>query len=248
MCLLALLYRMVDEAPVLAGANREEEYARPGEPPEIQESKSVRYLGGRDPRAGGTWFAVNQHGLLVAVTNRVKSDPPTGEPRSRGLLVRDMLACKSAEEAVARAVEELASNAFAGCNLLCADEKSASAIHAGDWLRVRPLPPGVHVLTARDVNDESDRRLHHALGWLSRRRYRSAEEALTSLQELCGQSGGQDPVICLHGPQGGTVSSTTVALRGDLAASSYRHAQGPPDRTPYQDYSYLMPKLVGKDR
>ena len=33
MCLLALFYRVVDDAPVVAGANREELYARGGEPP-----------------------------------------------------------------------------------------------------------------------------------------------------------------------------------------------------------------------
>ena len=42
----------------------------------------------------------------------------------------------------------------------------AIVLHAGDWLRVRPLPPGLHVLTHRDVNDVNDRRLAHALAWL----------------------------------------------------------------------------------
>ncbi|MGE3804217.1 MAG: NRDE family protein [Gemmataceae bacterium] len=243
MCLLALLYRQVDGAAVIAGANREEEYARPGEPPSLQSSGSIRFLAGRDPRAGGTWLGVNQYGVLVGITNRVKSDPPAGEPRSRGLLVRELLAARSASAALKQGADELGSNRYAGCNLLCVDQDSAGIIHAGDWLRIRPLPPGIHVLTARDVNDESDRRVYHAMGWLARRRYRTADDALASLQQLCGQSDSNDPPICLHGPHGGTVSSTLVALPHRLGDGAYRHSQGPPDRTPYQDYSYLLAEL-----
>jgi uncharacterized protein with NRDE domain len=248
MCLLALLYRLVDDVPVIAGANREEEYARPGEAPHVQEVGGVRFLAGRDPRAGGTWFGVNEYGVLIGITNRVKSEPPDGEPRSRGLLVRDLLACRRAEDAARQAANDLSTGRYQGCNLLCADSRSATVLHAGDWLRVRPLPPGIHVLTARDINDETDRRVHHALGWLGRRGYRTADDALASLQQLCGQPGNHDPGMCLHGPRGGTVSSTLVALGTGLAAAAYRHAQGPPDRTPYQDYSYVLAELHAAGR
>jgi hypothetical protein len=40
------------------------------------------------------------------------------------------------------------------------------------------------------------------------------------------------------------VSSTLVALRTPLADSAYLHAQGPPDRTPYVDYSQLLRDVV----
>ena len=35
MCLIALFYRVLENAPVILGANREEAYARGGEPPRI---------------------------------------------------------------------------------------------------------------------------------------------------------------------------------------------------------------------
>ena len=60
-------------------------------------------------------------------------------------------------------------NPYAGANFLCADASRAVVIQAGDWLRVTPLPPGIHVLTNRDVNDASDPRLNYALDWLNRR-------------------------------------------------------------------------------
>jgi uncharacterized protein with NRDE domain len=97
MCLLALLFRVVEDAPLVVGANREEFYARGGEPPRILDGP-VRAVAGVDPTAGGSWFGVNEHGVLVALTNRIKSNPPA-QPRSRGLLVRDLLACASANVA-----------------------------------------------------------------------------------------------------------------------------------------------------
>jgi len=241
MCLLALFFRVVEDSPLVAGANREEEYARGGEPPRILEGP-VRAIAGLDPSAGGTWFGVNEHGVLVAITNRPKSQLPT-QPRSRGLLVRDLLSCSSARIAADGATSQLSQNLYAGCNLVCADGRDAYVLHSGDWLRVRPLPPGIHVLTAHDVNDESDRRIGHALWWLNQRDYRNPNDCVAALKALCSQPGNGDPPMCLHAKEGGTVSSSIVALRSSLSRSTYLHAQGSPDRTPYSDFSGLMKEL-----
>jgi uncharacterized protein with NRDE domain len=241
MCLLALFLRMVEDAPVVVGANREEFYARGGEPPRILDGP-IRALAGLDPVAGGTWFGVNARGLLAAVTNRPKSAVPP-QPPSRGLLVRELLGCADTGSAVLHATRALGTDHYAGCNLLLADQKSAVVIHAGDWLRVRPLPPGLHVLTANDVNDASDRRLGHALWWLEQRAYRASEDCLRALKELCAQTGNGELPICLRGPDRGTVSSTLVTLHATLKDSHYLHAQGPPDRTAYDDYSALLREL-----
>jgi hypothetical protein len=241
MCLLALFYQVFEEAAVVAGANREEFYNRGGEPPQILDGPCPA-VAGVDPLAKGTWLGVNQRGVLVAVTNRPKSVLPA-VPRSRGLLARELLGCRTAALAVDHAARELDRGRYAGCNIVCADQESATVVHGGDWLRLRPLPPGLHVVTSHDANDTSDGRLGHALQWLSQRSYDRPEEAMLALQELCGQNGNGGPAICLHGERGGTISSSIVALRSPLAASSYLHAQGPPDGTPYTDYSGLLRQL-----
>ncbi len=115
MCLLVLCSRIVPDAPLVLGANREEAYARIGEPPQVLPGM-LRVVAGRDPTAGGTWLGLNERGVLVAVTNRFKSHVHP-MPRSRGLLVRDLLECASAGAAVDRAARELSSNRYAGCNL-----------------------------------------------------------------------------------------------------------------------------------
>lgn len=244
MCLLALFFRVVTDAPVVIGANREEFYARPGEPPRLL-SGPCRFVAGIDPAAGGTWLGVNEHGLLAAVSNRRKSELPA-QPRSRGLLTRDLLACPTAGEAVALATRELSSGRYAGCNVLCADHDRAVVLHAGDWLRVAPLPPGLHVLTNGDVNDDNDARLGYAHWWLNQRDYTTSKECLAALRQLCGQTGPDTPPICLRGADRGTVSSSLIALRAPLAGSEYWHAQGPPDTTAHVDCSHLLRELFAK--
>jgi uncharacterized protein with NRDE domain len=239
MCLLAVFFRAVSDAPLVVGANREEAYDRGGTVPQVL-TEPAPAVAGLDPAAGGTWFGVNAHGVVVAVTNRLKTKVPA-EPRSRGLLSRDLLACRSAAEALDRAARELDSGRYAGCNLFCADAERAGVVHASDWLRVRLLPPGIHVLANHDVNDASDPRVHYALGWLNQCAYSNGNECLSALQMLCGRD--EDPPICLRGPDRGTVSSSLVLLPERVRDGVYLHAQGPPDETPYANYSHLLRQL-----
>ncbi len=249
MCLLAICYRMVEDAPLVVGANREEFYRRGGEPPRLidvsAEGHSARAAAGIDPAAGGTWLGVNEHGVLIAVTNRRKSRPPQ-HPRSRGLLARELLAFPTAQAAAEHAARELDRGAYDGCNFVCADTSSATVIHAGDWLRVRPLPPGLHVMANRDVNDATDERVGHVLGWFASRNGQSAGQWLEALREVCAHHLPDNPPVCFHLADRGTVSSSLLALRPPLAQSTWWHAQGPPDRTPYADCSHLLRELGGQ--
>jgi uncharacterized protein with NRDE domain len=242
MCLFALFFRAVDDAPLVVAANREEFYRRQGTPPQILPGPP-RAVAGLDPQAGGTWLGVNEYGVVAAVTNRDKAQVPA-QPRSRGLLVRDLLACRTAKEAVALATRALDGSLYAGCNLVCADPERVVVVHGADWLRVVPLPPGLHVLTNRDVNSLSDPRVAYASWWLAQQPYARASDCLDAFRKLCGQAGDGAPPMCLHGPERGTVSSSLIALRSSLADSTYLHAQGPPDRTPYLDCSHLLRQIA----
>jgi uncharacterized protein with NRDE domain len=242
MCLLALLFRCRDDAPVIVGANREEAYDRGGTVPQ-RVAGPLRFVAGLDPIAGGTWLGVNERGLLIAVTNRPRRRPPE-RPRSRGLLARDLLGRAGAGAAADAAAAELATGRYAGCNLLCVDADAAFVLHAGDELERRPLQAGVHVLTAHDINDRRDPRLAYARERLRDRHLTSAETSVRELQSLCAEGGNGSPPMVLRGATGGTVSSSVVALAPDPAHGIYLHAQGPPDATPYVDYSALLRQLA----
>jgi uncharacterized protein with NRDE domain len=243
MCLLALFYRVVDDALFVLGANREEFYQRGGEPPRLLDGP-VRAIAGIDPVAGGTWLGVNEHGVVVAVTNRQVSQVPQ-HPRSRGLLARELLLEPSAAAAAQHAVRELETKRYAGCNFLLADSRSAIVVQGGDWLRIRPLPPGLHLLANGDVNDESEPRLAYALSVLQRTKYEKAEECVTALRQLLGLHEPDRPPICLRRGDRGTVSSSILLIRQRLGESKYLHAQGPPDETPFEEYTDMLKQLDG---
>ena len=60
----------------------------------------------RDLRAGSTWLALADSGLLVTVTNRVDADPDPERP-SRGTLALDLARTGSVEAARELLVREL---------------------------------------------------------------------------------------------------------------------------------------------
>lgn len=241
MCLLAVLFRVTDDAPLVVAANREEYYARGGLPPRRLDGLAA--VAGVDPTHGGTWLGVNTHGVLIAVTNRRKSTLPA-QPRSRGLLARDLLACPTAAEAARLAATELQTGRYAGCNYLCADSHDAIVLHAGDWLRVRPLPAGVHVLANADVNDPTDPRVCYTARWLEQHDLRHSPDTLAFLRQLCASPEPAGAPLCFRLHDRGTVSSSLLALPQSLHRATYLHAQGPPDKTSYIDLSPLLWELT----
>lgn len=68
MCVLFIAVDAHPRYPLIIAANRDEYHARPGEPMHRWPDQPG-ILAGRDRRAGGTWFGVNEHGRIAAVTN-----------------------------------------------------------------------------------------------------------------------------------------------------------------------------------
>jgi len=243
MCLLAIYYRTLPNAPLLVAANREEFFDRPFLPPQVQ-GKRIRFLAGIDERAGGTWLGVNERGLLAAVTNRSKAATPAA-PRSRGLLCRDLLEMPDAASAIARARAELSSGNYAGANFIICDATAGLMIEAGDELHEIAMTPGLHLVTNGRVNDPRDARQE-----LSREMFSAASLAdvgsfLQTARRVCRQ--GPDKLgrsIVLRRPERGTISSTLLALTSDLHQAHYEFAPGPPDITAYDDYTSVFRQML----
>jgi uncharacterized protein with NRDE domain len=243
MCLLAVLHQVVGDCPVVVAANREESYARGGTPPQRWEAPHP-FLAGQDPKEGGTWLGVNACGVLVAVTNRHDAPVPR-RPRSRGLLCRDLLQCRSALEAHERAAVELATGHYAGCNLISTDQTGAWVVEAGTSARQRALPPGIHVLANGNVGDPHDPRVARVQRWLAPLDMRDTAAGLAPLQRLCALHGdGPEPPVCLHLAAGGTVSCSLIALSPIPERIAWQHAQGPPCQTEFKDISDTLRALL----
>lgn len=243
MCLLVLHFQSLAEAPLLVAANREEFYARPWRGPERRPG-APGVVCGVDAVGGGTWLGINQHRLIVGVTNRADHAPPDGA-RSRGLLCLDLLGCASADEA-GRLVEiELRSGNYAGANFLAADPEAAWVASWNGRLRRQSLAPGLHLLTNGDLNDAHDRRQSLARRMLGAAPLQSVEQFLVDAAQTCSLVGPSEATIVLRGADRGTVSSTLIAVGRQPGESRLLFAPGSPDRTAYRDVTPLVAELFG---
>lgn len=152
MCTLAIYVRQLPGLPLVIAANRDEFLDRAATDPELLTTKP-RTVGGRDLRAGGTWLAISEDGIVAGLLNRRTEAAPVASKRSRGELPMMALAAGSAAAAadVLRGLDGDAYNAF---NLLVADRGEAwVAQNHGHEMRFTPLEPGLHLISNLDVDD-----------------------------------------------------------------------------------------------
>ena len=253
MCLLAVLFRTHPEAPLLVGANRDELLERPATAMTVLEASGPRILGGRDHAAGGTWLAVNEHGLVAALTNRPggRRDP---SKRSRGSWPLFLARHRSAGEAAAAFVERFDPGEFNPGWVLVGDRSELVYVDmtVSGRGRARTLEPGLHVLENRPLEGPS------AKADLVRGRLAELEElgAAATVERLAeilrshdapsaeerraagSERPGAAEAACVHLGPYGTRSSTIVRL-GPTGPPRLWSAEGPPcthrytEATPY---------------
>ncbi len=254
MCLLSVVYRQLPGCPILMLANREESPLRLALPPRLVSCHGTRaaWMGGIDQQARGTWLGMNQSGIVVAVSNRDKVNEPSA-PRSRGLLVRDLLECVSAEAALETAYRELRTDAYAGCNILVLTGEEGVVFEAGDEFKTNPLKPGIHTIANHSLNDLSDGRIDRVQTELSRvvNKEDRLGELIVAARRICGlHAVDRKPAICQHDSDDvarrQTVSSSIIAVTDDVAESQYHYAAGRPCITPFVDYSQMARELRSK--
>lgn len=248
MCTMALLYRVARGTPILVAANREERFDRPTQYPKIQ-SGTPRVVCGIDRKAGGTWLGVNQFGLFCAVANRRMAKPPA-DPRSRGLLCRELLELRTAKEAAAHAAKALATGAYAGASYVCADARYAAVVQGGDRVDVIELTPGLHIITGRGVNDPRDERHELVRRMLTLQTLDSAVTFLAVASRVFSRrpdSQGRRGVVIL-GNETGTVSSTLLSLPRKIQQAIYQYSPGAPCDHPYDDLSALLRQVLSAER
>ena len=169
MCSVVFLRRPGAPWPVLIAANRDEMADRPWRPPARHWPDRPNVTAGLDELAEGSWMGVNDEGLVAAILNRRGTLGPQTGKRSRGELVLDALDFADAKDA-AEALRDIDTRAYRPFNLLLADNRDAFVVsHRGENLtkpakaghrpQIAEIPPGLHMLTAFDLNDPIDPRI-----------------------------------------------------------------------------------------
>lgn len=93
MCTVALVKH--DGGYILGGNRDEQKKRKAGLPPRVNESRGTRYLAPVDATAGGTWIAVNEAGLSLAILNRYTGNAAqpnlSANPPSRGGIIPSLI-------------------------------------------------------------------------------------------------------------------------------------------------------------
>ncbi len=244
MCLLVVASQLLPAEPLLVGANRDEILERPSTSMAVLAAAGPRILGGRDEQSGGTWLALNEHGVFAGLTNQPLGDAKDPTKRSRGELPIAVARHATASEGVHALVRDHDPSDYNGAWLLAGDRTS---LYFVDFTRtpasIRALAPGIHVLENR------------ALGEPSRK--------VDLVREMIGSPADGDEVVeafrgvltdhripdgderpnaanCVHLEQFGTRSSCLVRVGADASdRPRVWVADGPPCMTPSVEMSGL---------
>ncbi len=275
-CLLIALFGAMPDAPLLIAANRDELYQRPAEPITVLRGAQPRILGGRDEAAGGTWLAVNEHGVVAGLTNQPASarDPAK---RSRGELPLAFATYPDAKTAVAEVCARLDPAAYNPCWMLVGDRHALFSVDVsgGHRAQVEKLPPGSYVLENAPLRQPSAKQQQVA-GWVA-----AIEDEARATTEGDGPPGadgarveaglaavlrdhqpaaGDQPAgpgrlarpaelsaACVHTERYGTRSAMVVSV-GPAGLPRVSVAAGPPCVTPLLDVTGMWAPPAGQPR
>jgi hypothetical protein len=202
--------------------NRDERRSRlPGLAPRLEEEGGTKFLAPRDADAGGTWVAVNQHGLTVGLLNLYQAAAAMPKPGriSRGLLVRALASSRSLEEA-ARLLSRQDLADYSPFTLVAAAPPlevltyAWDGRNAGKWL---PATPPV-VSSGHDVVGATASRteLFACFGLAGRLTWQDLHDFHRSHQP---EKGAYSP--CMHRADAKTVSLTAILVGPERVRLAY---------------------------
>jgi uncharacterized protein with NRDE domain len=240
-CLLVVLSRIMPEWPLVVAANRDEQYARPADPVMVLRERP-RTLGGRDRLAGGTWLALNEHGIIAGLTNKPMQRSPTR--RSRGAIPLMLTEGTDASDAVAAFSASVRPAEFNPCWALVGDRSALFYLDLtrADALMVEELEPGLYVLENRALGAPSAK-VDHVRARLGNAAAREPDDLLDALRALLAdhvitaaptaddawsQLVSRASACCVHTEAYGTRSSMLIRVpRASAAPPQMWAADGP---------------------
>ena len=243
MCTVVIARNPDSPWPFLLAGNRDEMSGRPWKPPGHHWPLAPGVVGGLDEMAEGSWLGINEHGVVATILNRTGTLGPASGKRSRGELVIEALDHADAVSA-AEALGHLHAGAYRPFNLVVGDNRDAFWLRSdGETVRIVPIPEGVSMLTAGELNDPADPRIAAFLP-----RFRAAPLP----DPEAGDWSAWQALLASRVPEGvrdreagltfqldsgfGTRSSALIAVPSMQRSGiepKFLFAGGPPDREPY---------------
>ncbi len=267
MCTIILLYKTLENYPLILAENRDIRPGRLETPPQRVYSGDNSIYCAIDPKSGGTWYGLNSSGVTIGLTNRHPDpDSPTA---SIGRLCLEALTQPTAKEASGYLLDNFDFAKHRNTNILSADKDNAIITFCDENPYTLDLNPGIHILTNYDfaqepVTMEEKYRMIDSIHRLKRAteltethklgNTKNRDDAISTLQKILSDH--EVPKdnnsshfidyfkICCHSSRDfpwETKSSSIIALSKDgIEDSIYLYAGGNPCNTKYEDYSDIL--------
>jgi uncharacterized protein with NRDE domain len=230
----------------MVGANRDEVLERPSTAVTVLDEGPPRVVGGRDELSGGTWLAVNEHGVCAGLTNQPLGDAKDPSKRSRGELPLELARHSSAADAVEALLSAFRPADYNGSWLLVGDRTSLFFVDftgsgegtGGGGGTALALPPGIHVLENRALGETSPKvDLVRAGLDVPPEGDAVADAFRRVLADHRNPEGEERPnaANCVHLETFGTRSSCIVRVPAGSGPPRLWVADGPPCTTAYED-------------
>jgi hypothetical protein len=201
--------------------NRDESRARlPATPPVILERNDVRFIAPRDGEAGGSWLAVNEHGLSVCLLNHYAADTARAPAPSisRGILLLSFADRRSPDD-IARELWNARLDAYRPFLLLILAPRVAPLLLTWNGARVSsdtgPAPPvttssfdTAHIIRSRQA-------MFAGLG-------RAPDAALLEAYHRSNDPRGGAHSVCMSRDDAHTVSLSHILVSPGLVEFRYR--------------------------
>jgi uncharacterized protein with NRDE domain len=230
MCLLVVCSQVLAEWPLIVAANRDERLDRPAAPLAVLRANGPKTVGGQDLMAGGTWLAVNEHGVVAGLTNKPAVEGRDPSKRSRGEIPLALTAASTARKSIAAFSAATWPGDYNPCWALVGDRTSLYYVDITqpDHVLSVALGPGVHVLENKPIEEPSPK-ADHVRRLIGDVESMSPEQALTALQRvLVDHDINQEPAddtdrsrlasrasaCCVHSEEYGTRSSMLIKVPG----------------------------------
>jgi len=263
-CTIVVLNRVSPDWPVVIGANRDELFARPAEPPRVWPGPSP-FVAPIDTAKGGTWMGIGPRGFFVAVTNQRTWGQMDPTLESRGELVVDLLRSGSPDRAraILAATDARRFNPF---NVIFGDASGLEVAYGRRHraaVELAAIPAGVHVLPNDVLDCESIPKVGRIRSQLADAASLSATELRTRLASVLASRERAAPselepipegspwspelvreldAVAIETPLYGTRSSSIVAL-GTARAAGFWYTHAPPHRSELADLGELLEGL-----
>ena len=248
MCTSIIFFRKGHNWPFILASNRDEYFERESLPPSRHWHKQPYIIGGLDKKAGGTWCAINDYGIVSCIHNRNVNEKKLKNTISRGEIILRILEAKNLEGAL-KNLNSINIKDYNGFNLIIADKENvywAKHEGLGKNLSIMTVPEGISILNHCDLNSRNNFKINYYLKVISNNKKIYFDEkndfpieSILSENKLNNQKNVYDSMCFNINNKFGTVSSSIIGLNKERKFSFYRYIDGPPDKSIYKNINLL---------